>query len=260
MYYAKEYARFLFAFIILVSISGQLRNKLKQEDIDWVRDHDVADISTYSCSEIVKWVRNEKHYSNDDVFRQLEALLVYGNCSNMQALEFTDIAFKKNGAKFIKTVNETMSCGIRVRNAVIFLSNFSINNNFSHFLHALLRLFCALVDARFIVWDRFTKQFVKPVEYSIWIDPNLKMDKTKLAWLAPLTYSSDLTGNKYPHAVVHLKDFPRKDCISSDKLVYGSGCVKLLPPEKWFGYGGCRAITVSNECNYMICSKLNIQL
>jgi hypothetical protein len=244
MYRVKGQTHFFLVFILFVSISGQLRNKIKQEDVDWVRDHDVADMSSYTCSEIVKWVRNEKHYSNDDVFRQLEALLVNGNCSNMQALEFMNIAYKKNGGKFIKSVNETVSCGIHVPNAVIFLSNFSINNNFSHFLHALLRLFCALVDARFIVWDRFTKQFVKPVAYSIWLDPNLKMDKAKLAWLAPLTYTKDLAG---PHAVVHLKDLSRKDCVSSDKLIYGSGCVKLLPPEKWFGYGGCRALTVSYD-------------
>jgi hypothetical protein len=27
-------------------------------------------------------------------------------------------------------------------------------------------------------------------------------------------------------------------------MLYGSGCVKLLPPEKWYGYPGCRASSV----------------
>ena len=35
-----------------------------------------------------------------------------------------------------------------------------------------------------------------------------------------------------------LKD---RRCVSAEKLIYGSGCVRFLPPEKWFGYPGCRA-------------------
>lgn len=33
----------------------------------------------------------------------------------------------------------------------------------------------------------------------------------------------------------------KEGCMSSRTLIYGSGCVRLLPPEKWFGYPGCRA-------------------
>jgi hypothetical protein len=38
-----------------------------------------------------------------------------------------------------------------------------------------------------------------------------------------------------------LKETPRGDCVSTDIMLYGNGCVRLLPPEKWFGYPGCRA-------------------
>ena len=41
-----------------------------------------------------------------------------------------------------------------------------------------------------------------------------------------------------------LKETPRGDCISTDVMLYGNGCVRLLPPEKWFGYPGCRASMV----------------
>ena len=32
--------------------------------------------------------------------------------------------------------------------------------------------------------------------------------------------------------------------MQSARAVYGNGCVGLLPPEKWFGYPGCRSQTV----------------
>ena len=67
--------------------------------------------------------------------------------------------------------------------AVAFLSNFSINNNFSHFLHALLRLFCALIDARLIIWNASTRKFVERVPYTIWLDEYFKLTDDKLSWL-----------------------------------------------------------------------------
>lgn len=38
-----------------------------------------------------------------------------------------------------------------------------------------------------------------------------------------------------------LKDTAKGTCYSSRSLLYGNGCARLLPPEKWFGYPGCRA-------------------
>ena len=41
--------------------------------------------------------------------------------------------------------NEAVKCHKSYHNVVAYLSNFSINNNFSHFLHGLVRLFlCSL--------------------------------------------------------------------------------------------------------------------
>ena len=112
--------------------------------------------------------------------------------------------------------------------AVTWLSNFSINNNFSHFLHSLLRLFCALIDARYIVWDKQQAKYVQQVPYTIWLDEWFRLTPEKRSWLEAMGGS-----------IRHLKDV--KKCVSTNVLLYGSGCVKLLPPEKWFGYPGCRA-------------------
>jgi hypothetical protein len=116
---------------------------------------------------------------------------------------------------------------------VIFLSNFSLNNNFSHFLHGLLRLFCALMDARLLVWNSKTLTFTKTTDYVIWLDENVKVSKLNDEWFSLLGRTR------------HLKTGKSIECFSADKLVYGSGCVRLLPPEKWYGYPGCRAHKVS---------------
>jgi hypothetical protein len=144
--------------------------------------------------------------------------------------------------------HENQSCAKSYSKAVIFFSNFSINNNFSHFLHALLRLFCSLVDSQLIVWDRFSRLFIKPEEYVIWLDENLRLTEHQINWLLPLAFSNS---EKF---LVYLNKTPKESCISAENLIYGSGCVRLLPPEKWFGYGGCRAskVCLSGKINFSI--------
>lgn len=73
-------------------------------------------------------------------------------------------------------------CNERDEYAVAFLSNFSINNNFSHFLHGLLRLFCALIDGKYIIWDPRTNKFVERVKYTIWLDENFRLTDEKRSW------------------------------------------------------------------------------
>lgn len=67
------------------------------------------------------------------------------------------------------------NCQITDDRAVVLLSNFSIKHNFSHFLHAMLRLFCALVDARYITWSSAHKKFDTSVNFTLWLDEYLPM-------------------------------------------------------------------------------------
>jgi hypothetical protein len=127
-----------------------------------------------------------------------------------------------------KTSNK--KCATTDNTAVVFLSNFSINNNFSHFLHGLLRLFCALVDSRIFVWDNAKQEFVKTRNYTIWFDEYLKVPPEKLVWFS--SFDAEFR---------YLSKVGKDECFASKTLIYGSGCVRLLPPEKWFGYPGCRA-------------------
>jgi hypothetical protein len=113
---------------------------------------------------------------------------------------------------------------------IVWLSNFSINNNFSHFLHGLLRLFCALIDARYLVWDPKSNKFIQAVPYTIWLDENFKLEPEKHTWLKSMGGT-----------IRHLKN---NNCVSATRIVYGSGCVRFLSPEKWYGYPGCRASEV----------------
>ncbi len=128
--------------------------------------------------------------------------------------------------------DQQKKCVANDEHAVAFLSNFSINNNFSHFLHGLLRLFCALVDARLIVWDDSVGKFIEGRNYTIWLDENLRLSAEKRSWL-----------DSFEGGTLRLlAQTPAKgECVSSSNLLYGNGCVRLLPPEKWFGYPGCRA-------------------
>jgi hypothetical protein len=117
--------------------------------------------------------------------------------------------------------------------AVVFFSNFSINNNYSHFLHALLRLFCALIDAHLIVWNSKTSNFDRPNNITIWLDNNFKITDNKLIWIRAILGSNGI--------LRELGGLQNGQCVSARNIIYGSGCAQLLPPEKWMGYPGCRS-------------------
>lgn len=188
----------------------------------------------YTCTEITRWLGTEKHYSNDKkeiLFGLLLATTSNQKCNNHPPLIFMhNIKWGSIGSTGKKSFapKAKEKCESHDEYAVAFLSNFSINNNFSHFLHALLRLFCALIDARLIIWNASTRKFVERVPYTIWLDEYFKLTDDKLSWLKSMGGT-----------LRHLKNV--KSCVSSGHLLYGSGCVRLLPPEKWFGYPGCRA-------------------
>jgi hypothetical protein len=200
----------------------------------------VPDNGNYSCDELTRWLGTEKHYSNDKK-EVLFRMLAGKDCSkNKSPVVFlNDVNFGYNAANgkrlFFKTrKGEKNPCTSHDDYAVAYLSNFSINNNFSHFLHGLLRLFCALIDARWIGWDNETDRFVPRVNYTIWLDEYFKISEAKLIWIRALGANVRSMG----------KALPKGTCVSSSTLLYGSGCVKLLPPEKWHGYPKCRAAQV----------------
>jgi len=212
-------------------------------DMDW---SDLPESGNYTCEELKRWIGKEKHYSNHN--RDVLFALDEGDpqCSKLPVLQMHEVSYgkalqAKRDAKdgYFKNTRSSAGalgtpCAQEDNNVVAYLSNFSINNNFSHFLHGLLRLFCALVDARWIVWNESKQMFERPVDYAIWLDEYFKLDEARSQWLRAL-------GPK----VFHLgKDRQRNGCANARTVIYGSGCVKLMPPEKWFGYPGCRAGTV----------------
>jgi hypothetical protein len=133
--------------------------------------------------------------------------------------------------------------------AIMYMSSFSINHNFSHFLHSLLRLFCALLDAQFIVWNQITQAFQARIPYVIWMDENVKLGENEMIWMRMMGST-----------IRHVKSYKRGDCLSSNQLVYGSGCAKLLPPEKWYGYPGCRANKVLPAFAHFIRAQTNANM
>lgn len=209
----------------------------------------IAETGNFTCDELVRWLGTEKHYSNDkkNILFGLLALK-HPHCEEHPYMMLESISFGLYNGKRTFFYNEPTQTGkapkdkspitpykkCSVEDDVVFayLSNFSINNNFSHFLHGLLRLFCALIDARIFVWNHEQQRFVKTREYTIWLDENLKLDSQKLLWF-----------QAFEGKVRSLAEISKThgDCISSKQLIYGSGCTRLLPPEKWFGYPGCRA-------------------
>jgi hypothetical protein len=217
----------------------------------------IADTGNYTCDELIRWLGSEKHYSNNkkDI---LFGLLGNNDCSSIYrpVLLLDDVSFGWTGkgkrlffqlsTSKIKNINDKIKCNQNDDYAVAYLSNFSINNNFSHFLHGLLRLFCALIDARWIVWDSSNEIFIKKQNYTIWLDEYFKLDEHKTAWLSAFDAN-----------IRHLgKDlYQKQSCITAKKLLYGSGCVKLLPPEKWFGYPGCRAKEILPAFGYYMRQK-----
>ena len=72
---------------------------------------------------------------------------------------------------------------------------------------------------------------MQKVDYTLWLDEYFKLTAQKRQWLNALAPN-----------IMHLgQDLKTGGCVSAEKLIYGSGCVRFLPPEKWFGYPGCRA-------------------
>ena len=198
----------------------------------------VPDGGNYTCDELTRWLGTEKHYSNDKK-ETLFGFLAGKDCTANKApvIFLQDISFgysSSDGSRSFslkKSSNTKVACSANDEYAVAFLSNFSINNNFSHFLHGLLRLFCALIDARWLVWDQKLLKFIPKVKYTIWLDEYFKVSPSKMIWLEALGGSVRSMG----------KTLAKGSCVSASLLLYGSGCVKLLPPEKWFGYPHCRA-------------------
>jgi len=216
-------------------------------------DREASDASAYTCDELIRWLGTEKHYSNPKKDVLFGLLLKHNNCNdassgnryNKSTISLQDVSFgwsaATNQRTFFhnplvanpshKTLLRKKLCIEHDDYAVAYLSNFSINNNFSHFLHGLLRLFCSLLDARIIVFDEASDTFIQPRNYSIWLDEYFRLDHEKSVWL-----------QSFGGTLRSLTNRPGKgECVSSSTLLYGSGCVRLLPPEKWFGYPGCRA-------------------
>eukprot|EP01041_Mallomonas_annulata_P004347 gene4347-8655_t len=189
----------------------------------------VADSHNYTCDELKRWLGTEKHYSNDlkdFFFGKME-------CQGGSVALYRSIRFHKINKKGKFASKPTLKCSLSDDYAAILLSNFSINNNYSHFLHALLRLFCALIDVRWIAWSDEAGAYIRLQDFSIWVDESLRIDSRKMEWL-------NLFGNK----TRLLSTLSEGSCVQATNLLYGSGCVRLLPPEKWFGYPGCRAAEV----------------
>lgn len=233
----------------------------------------VAETGNYTCDELIRWLGTEKHYSNEKK-QVIFGLVKEADCTKKPSLYAEAVKFgaaqgkrsffvddisklragrlssassdatvgsgKRKGrgksqssdASVVAAALKEKKCSQQDDFVVAYLSNYSINNNFSHFLHGLLRLFCALLDARVLVWqEQPVQRFVQTRNYTIWLDEYFKLSPEKEQWLR--SFGGQLRS---------LKSFPPPgDCVSSNTLLYGSGCVRLLPPEKWFGYPGCRA-------------------
>ena len=234
---SKNWRRLIQLIILVLRIDVTTQQiALTARSVDFVS---VADTGNYTCDELTRWLGAEKHYSNDkkdDLFGFLTGgdcttntapVIFLGNVSyRYSALDETRKFFQDSLSKM-----KNQPCPIQDEYAVAFLSNYSINNNFSHFLHGLLRLFCALIDARWLVWDQKSSTFIKRVNYSIWLDEYFRATPQKVTWLGALGGTIRIMKT----------DLSKGSCVSTSVLLYGSGCVKLLPPEKWFGYPHCRA-------------------
>ena len=204
----------------------------------------ISDSKNYTCEELKRWLGSEKHYSNPERRKYFFSFLTddtecklkpYVSLSNMT---FGFDTLRKKSRSSYKLKDENRKCKKHDNKAVILLSNFSIKHNFSHFLHALLRLFCSLIDANYIKWNSMKTSFYTNQNYTLWLDEYLPMSEMHLSWYSSLT-------NDYRI----LKETPKGDCYSSDSLLYGNGCARLLPPEKWFGL--VKNIKILNINNYL---------
>jgi hypothetical protein len=227
-----QYLRLIIILLCTISTLQQIQINSKISDFS-----NVADTGNYTCDELTRWLGTEKHYSNEkkeDLFSLLEGKKCFQNIAPVIFLENMNFGHTahKGRRMFYQTPSgeKGNSCIIKDKYSVAFLSNFSINNNFSHFLHSLLRLFCALIDSKWLVWDENLAKFKPKVEYTIWLDEYFKASAEKLIWLEALGGTVRQMG----------KILSKGSCAYTEHLLYGSGCVKLLPPEKWFGYPHCR--------------------
>lgn len=217
---------------LLVLLLPFIIGKYPENDVVFAN---LADKANYTCEEIVKWLGSEKHYSNDKK-KVLFGLVSQEKCENQPIVLLKDVSFGSDGKQrtFFSNPKGAKKCSKKDDFVVVYLSNYSINNNFSHFLHGLVRLFCSLVDAKIIIWDNTSQTFRITRKFTIWLDEYFKLSYDKAVWL-----------NAFGGTVKSLAQFPGPgDCIHSQELLYGSGCVRLLPPEKWFGYPGCRSATI----------------
>ncbi len=232
-----DYLKIFLHFCLFVVVVQSFFHKDDTRNRDIVDYSRISDIGNYTCDEIVRWIGTEKHYSNDKK-NILFGLLVNQNCQQQPFLLLEHTSFGMKDGKRTFFLNPPTANGVSPKQcseqdefAVAFLSNFSINNNFSHFLHALVRLFCALLDSKIYVWSNVEQRFIKTRNYAIWLDENFRLTPDKEVWL-----------KSFDGTLRSLSKSPSSgDCVASRQLIYGSGCVRLLPPEKWFGYPGCRA-------------------
>ena len=161
----------------------------------------VAERGNYTCDELKRWLGSEKHYSNSERKKYFFSLLQDDSkCNEKPSLLLSNMSWgwdmpsftsaddltlkgkKKGGKSSYSVISEKRQCGLIDKKAVVFLSNFSIKHNFSHFLHALLRLFCALVDARYLVWDQQLSKFTKQENFTLWLDEFLPTSQVHMQW------------------------------------------------------------------------------
>lgn len=193
----------------------------------------LQDTGNYTCDEVKYWVGKEKHYSNRKKENLFDILDMSPQCQNPNHVTMpfylNDVYYGyQKGSRVFKVNTKSNQCKLNDNIVVVFLSNYSINNNYSHFLHALLRLFCALIDAQLILWDETLKKFISPVPYAIWLDEWFKLSDYKSVWVESLG-----TTNRNGQTMIRQlgPEVSADECITSNKLLYGSGCLHLLPPE-----------------------------
>ena len=191
---------------------------------------------SYTCDELKRWLGSEKHYSHPEKKRLLFDLINDDKeCKKNSVIELKDLSFGHSDNTKLRTYfkkSSTSSCLLKDNKAVVVLSNFSIKHNFSHFLHSVLRLFCALLDAKYIIFNELENKFIKKENFTLWFDEQLPLNDMTMQWYRALSLGSVQRS---------LKKIPRGSCVTAKSVIYGNGCVQLLPPEKWYGYPGCRA-------------------
>lgn len=203
----------------------------------------LVDNGNYTRDEIKYWFGTEKHYSSTKKEHLFKILDKHTNCSQLSMpLFLSDIVYSNSKGNGILQSEKYQLCKSVDAMVVIFLSNYSINNNYSHFLHALLRLFCSLIDSGLVIWNQKTNTFRTDIPYTIWLDQYFKLTDNKKLWVESLGYDGHTKTNTKLRKLG--SEVSQGECRKAKKLVYGSGCVRLLPPEKWYGFPGCRAFEI----------------